>query len=144
MTKPEHGSTPTAVIERLREVSNSHDLDGIVACFSPNYRNVTPLHPARDFVGQEQVRRNWTQILAAIPDVETEIVSLHEDANTVWSEWQHRGTRHDGTTHLMRGVILFEVDDGVIASARFYLEPVDVSSDSVDLAVRRQVSPEAS
>src|ERR1700710_2932876 len=92
-----------AVVQRLRDASNAHDLDGIVACFADDYRNETPLHPARGFAGKEQVRRNWTQILAAIPDVSTDIVASVADGETVWSEWVHRGTRPDGSPHLMRG-----------------------------------------
>ena len=62
----------------------------------------------------------------------------------MWSEWEHRGTRADGSPHLMRGVIVFGVRDGLIATARFFLEPVDDAGDGVDVAVRRQVRPGAS
>lgn len=103
------------------------------------------MHPGRDFVGNDQVRRNWTQILAAIPDVSTEIVASLTDGVTVWSEWEHRGTQPDGSVHLMRGVIVFGVHDGLIDTARFFLEPVDETDDNgVDAAVRRQVSPRTS
>ena len=110
-------------------------------CFSPDYRNETPVHPARGFVGRQQVRRNWTQILAAVPDVSTNIVACVADGDTVWSEWEHRGTRADGSAHLMRGVIVFRIRDAVIATARFFLEPVDDADGGVDAAVRRQVRP---
>jgi ketosteroid isomerase-like protein len=135
------GLEPSAVVERLRDATNAHDLAAIVACFAPEYRNETPLHPARGFVGREQVRRNWTKILAAIPDVSTDIVASVSAGDTVWSEWEHRGTRADGSPHLMRGVIVFGVRDGVIATARFYLEPVDEAASGVDAAIRHQVGP---
>jgi ketosteroid isomerase-like protein len=144
MSEPACNPDPTAVVERLRDATNAHDLDGIVACFAADYRNETPLHPARGFVGNEQVRRNWTHILAAIPDVSTAIVASLADGNTVWSEWEHRGTRADGSPHLMRGVIVLTVQDAVIATARFFLEPVDDAGDGVDVAVQRQVGPGAS
>ena len=144
MSQPMGAAEPTSVVERLRDASNAHDLEGIVACFAPDYRNETPLHPARGFVGNDQVRRNWTQILAAIPDVSTDIVASLADGDTVWSEWEHRGTRPDGSAHLMRGVIVFDVHDGMIATARFFLEPVDEADDGVDAAVRRQVNPATS
>jgi len=131
---------PSAVVQRLRAVTNAHDLDAIVACFASDYRNETPAHPARNFVGNEQVRRNWTKILAAIPDVSTEILASAVSGTMVWTEWEHRGTRRDGTAHLMRGVVVFGVSDGLIASARFFLEPVEEASGDVDAAVRRQVS----
>ncbi|WBM78942.1 nuclear transport factor 2 family protein [Cryobacterium breve] len=130
---------PSAVVQRLRVATNAHDIDAIVACFTPDYRNETPVHPERSFVGHEQVRRNWMQILAAIPDVSTEIVALVVSGNVVWTEWEHRGTRRDGTAHLMRGVVVFAVTAGLIASARFFLEPVDAAGGDVDAAVRGQV-----
>ncbi len=129
---------PADVIRRLRDVTNAHDIDGIVACFAPDYRNATPLHPARDFVGSDQVRRNWTQILAAIPDVSCEVVASVTAGQTVWTEWEHRGTRPDHTAHLMRGVIIFGVRDELIVTARFYLEPVDEVGSGIDEAVRSQ------
>ena len=131
---------PSAVVRRLRAVTNAHDIDLIVACFASDYRNQTPAHPARNFVGNEQVRRNWTQILAAIPDISTEILASAVSGTMVWTEWEHRGTRRDGTAHLMRGVIVFAIAGGLIASARFFLEPVEEASGDVDAAVQRQVS----
>ncbi|MBC7595323.1 MAG: nuclear transport factor 2 family protein [Kineosporiaceae bacterium] len=131
---------PNAVVQRLQVATNTHDIDAIVACFAPDYRNETPAHPARNFVGNEQVRRNWMQILAAIPDVSTEIVAAVASGNMVWTEWEHRGTRRDGTAHLMRGVVVFGIADGLIASARFFLEPVEQAGGDVDSAVRGQVN----
>ncbi len=145
MSQPTGSTSPISVVERLRDVTNAHDVEGIVACFAADYRNETPLHPARGFVGKDQVRRNWTRILAAIPDVSADIVACAADGDRVWSEWEHRGTRPDGTAHLMRGVILFGVRGGAIATGRFFLEPVDDDADSgVDAAVERQVRPGSS
>lgn len=138
MSQP--ASDSAAVVERLRDVTNAHDLEAIVGCFAAEYRNETPLHPARGFTGRQQVRRNWTQILAAIPDLSAQILASLAVGDTVWSEWEHRGTRPDGTVHLMRGVIIFAVRDGLITTARFYLEPVDAAGGGIDAAVRHQVS----
>ena len=121
-----------AVLDRLCRSTNARDLDALVACFAPRYRNETPAHPERGFTGREQVLKNWAQIFAAIPDVTTEVLRCVVDGDTVWSEWEHRGTRLDGSQHLMRGVIIFGVDHDVIAWARFYLEPVREGSGDVD------------
>jgi ketosteroid isomerase-like protein len=130
-----------AIVQRLQRATNEHDLDALVACFAPDYRNETPAHPERGFSGREQVRANWTQIFAAIPDVACEVLRCAIDGDTVWSEWEHRGTRPDGTPHLMRGIVIFGVADGLAAWARFYLEPVQADADTVDQAVRAQVMP---
>ena len=128
------------MLERLHQATNDHDLDALVACFAPDYRNETPAHHERSFTGQDQVRQNWTQIFAAVPDVRAEVLRCAVSDDTVWSEWEHRGTRPDGTAHVMRGVVIFGVVDGLASWARFYLEPVQEAAGSVDEAVRRQVS----
>jgi ketosteroid isomerase-like protein len=129
------------MVERLLRATNDHDLEAVVACFTPDYRNETPAHPERGFTGREQVRKNWTQIFAAIPDLTTEVVRCAVDGDTVWTEWEHRGSRSNGTPHVMRGVVIFGVAGGLATWARFYLEPVQEAAGSVDEAVRRHVTP---
>src|SRR4051794_35515097 len=134
---------PQRVIERLRVATNTHDLDALVDCFSEEYRNETPAHPARGFAGRSQVRANWSQIFAAVPDITAEITDSVIDGDVVWSEWEMRGNRRDGVVHAMRGVIIFRTADETITSARFYLEPVDSGTDDVDNAdeaVRRIIT----
>jgi hypothetical protein len=132
---------PAAVVRRLEQATNEHNLEALVGCFASDYRNETPAHPDRGFTGQDQVRANWSQIFAAIPDLTCQVLCCTVEGATVWSEWEHRGTRSDGTPHLMRGVIIFGVVDGVVAWARFYLEPVQAAAGTVDQAVQRQVTP---
>ncbi|MEO9255721.1 MAG: nuclear transport factor 2 family protein [Tepidiformaceae bacterium] len=139
-----NGNPALQLVRRLEAAVNAHDLEAVVACFAADYRNETPLHPERDFIGREQVRRNWEQIFSFIPDVRADVTKHAADGDTVWSEWEHRGTRRDGTAHLMRGVVIFGVEDGRAAWARFYLEPVESGGGDVDAAVRRQVVREAS
>jgi ketosteroid isomerase-like protein len=135
---------PAALVARLRDATNAHDLDALVACFAADYRNETPVHPERGFVGRDQVRRNWTQIFGAIPDLRCDVLSCVVDGDTAWTEWEHRGTRPDGSRHLMRGVIIFGVVDDLAAWARFYLEPVVEGTADVNETVRRQVTAEKS
>lgn len=131
-------SAPTAVVERLVRVTNAHDLDALVDCFSHDYRNDTPAHPGRSFIGREQVRQNWSQIFAAVPDVAIQLLGSVADGDTVWSEMTMRGTRRDGLPHLLCGVIVFRVTGERITHARFYLEPVDDSGTDVAAAVLAQ------
>jgi limonene-1,2-epoxide hydrolase len=132
-------SSPIDVVHRLAQATTDHDLDRIVDCFAEDYVNETPAHPARGFRGREQVRRNWTQILQGVPDISARVVAFAVDGGTVWSEWVMTGTRRDGTTHEMCGVNVFEVEGERVRSARFYLEPVDHASGTVDEAVRNTV-----
>ncbi len=129
---------PGAWVERLCRATNSHDLEELVGCFALEYANETPAHPARGFRGPTQVRKNWAQIFAAVPDL-TATVRWIAGADTVWSEWEMRGTKRNGMPHLMRGVVIFGVEEGLARWARFYLEPVDEGGQGVDEAVRRVV-----
>ena len=128
-------SSGVALADRLRDAVNRHDLDAMALCFATDFVNETPVHPARSFRGRDQVRRNWVQIFAAVPDLKSEMVdfAIHDD--TVWTEWEMRGTRLDGAAHLMRGVSIFEIVNGAFASVRFYLEPVEEAGPGIDAAI---------
>ena len=131
-------TTATAtMVERLRDATNAHDLDAVVDCFAEDYRNDTPAHPRRSFDGRAQVRSNWEQIFAAVPDIRAAVLASVVDGDVIWSEWEMRGTRRDGAQHLMRGVIVFGVRGERAAWARFFLEPVDPGDDDASAAVRQ-------
>ena len=127
------------MVQRLLQATNGHDLDALVACFAEDYENETPVHPARGFRGRAQVRRNWEQIFAFVPDLHAEVTRVAGDDEVIWTEWEMTGTRRDGSAHCMRGVVIFGVDGSVARWARFYLEPADPGSGTVDDAVRAQV-----
>ena len=128
-----------ATIDRLVRATNQHDLEALTACFAEDYQNETPVHPARGFHGRAQVRRNWEQIFAFVPDLQVEVMARATEGDTAWTEWAMSGTRLDGSRHRMGGVIVFQVRDGVASRARFYLEPLDDGAATVDDAVRAQV-----
>jgi ketosteroid isomerase-like protein len=130
-------------LARVLEATNAHDVERIVGCFTPDYVNETPCHPARGFTGNEQVRRNWTAILGGVPDLTAQVVDQVVDGDTVWSEWEMSGTRRDGALHLMRGVMVFQVQGDQARRCRFYLEPVvddGMSADDVVASLTRNPS----
>jgi ketosteroid isomerase-like protein len=127
---------PMAVVERLQAAMNAHDLDALVSCFTQGYISEAPAHPSRDFLGRDQVRRNWGQILAAVPDLCAELVRSTVDGDTVWTEWDWTGTRRDGQPHHMAGVTIQGVEGDALAWVRFYMETVEVSGVGNDTAIR--------
>lgn len=128
---------PPQVIDRLLAAINAHDLEAMVSCFAEDYTNETPAHPPRGFRGQEQVRTNWSQIFTAVPNIQAHVVRSSVEGDTLWTEWDIAGDRADGVRFLMRGVVIFGLADDTIASARFYLEPVEDSSGDVNAHTRR-------
>ncbi|MEO8570123.1 MAG: nuclear transport factor 2 family protein [Chloroflexota bacterium] len=129
-----------AVVERLRGAMNEHDLDALVDVFDADVVSETPAHPQRTFRGSDQVRRNWEQIFAGVPDLRADLLDAVVQADTVWAEWDWHGTRRDGSDHRMRGVTILRLKTSRVVSVHFYMEPVDEAGVGPDDAVRRIVA----
>ena len=124
------------LVARLNAAMNAHDVGAFVACFAADYDSVQPAHPQRAFRGREQVRANWSAIFSGVPDFRAELVRVHVDGDTAWSEWRWEGTQTDGGRLDMAGVIVLGVRDGLVAWARLYVEPVERAGAGIDAAVR--------
>jgi ketosteroid isomerase-like protein len=131
------GGDPLSVLERLRDAQNAHDLDAMVDCFDENYRSEQPIHPARTFQGREQVRKNWSALLEAIPDFHAELLRSAVDGDTGWSEWRWTGTKVDGTPFEEALVIIAGIRDARIAWARLYGDEVEREGAGIDETVER-------
>ena len=127
-----------ALLDRLAAAASRRDLEALVGCFAPDYTNETPAHPAQGFTGREQVRRNWEQIFALMPDITATVLRSCCQGEAVWSEWEMAGTRPDGTAARMAGVIIFGVRGEQFSWARFYLEPVQAGGPDINQAVHQR------
>jgi ketosteroid isomerase-like protein len=127
---------PRAVLERLTAAQNAHDLEAMLACFQPDYRSEQPVFPARTFRGVDQVRANWSALLAAIPDFRAEALRSAVEGDTVFVELHWEGTEADGTPLDERGVIIAGIRDDRIAWARLYVDEVTRESADIDTVVR--------
>ncbi len=128
---------PRALMERLTAAQNAHDLEGMLACFNEDYRSEQPLFPARTFQGVDQVRANWSALLAAIPDFHAEVVGSAVDGDVIFQEVHWTGTKADGTPLDERGVIVMGTRDDRIAWGRLYVDEVEPESADIDTVVRR-------
>ncbi len=126
---------PAAVVERIQRAVNEHDLDALGTCFQREYRSEQPLHPDRAFRGRDQMRKNWAQIFAGVPDIKADVLRCAVDRDTVWAEWELRGTRLDGAPHLTAMVTIGGVDEGEFVWMRLYMEQVS-EGEGIDAAVR--------
>jgi limonene-1,2-epoxide hydrolase len=117
---------PAAVLARLQDALNRHELNDFVDCFADDYDSEQPAHPDRHFRGREQVRRNWAAMFAGLPDFHAELIRSAIEGDTVWTEWRWTGTRVGAAPLDVRGVMIFEVREGVLAWARLYLEDREV------------------
>jgi ketosteroid isomerase-like protein len=126
---------PRVLLDRLVPAVNDHDLERLVDCFHPDYVNENPAHPRRGLRGNDQVRRNWTQIFGAVPDIRARVLRSAVDGDSLWTEWEMSGTRSDDGRFDMRGVFIFGVAEGRAKWARMFLEAVEETSGDADAAV---------
>ena len=118
------------IAERLEAAMKAHDIDAFVALFAPDYDSRQPAHPDRAFTGNEQVRANWSEIFAAVPDFRAVLLASSSDGETLWTEWEWTGTG----LHIA-GVIVFGVRGERLAWGRLYVEPVEQGA-GIEAAVR--------
>ena len=122
---PSDGTTQqnAALIRRLAEAWNRHDLEAFLECFDPGYESEQPLHPELSFRGRESVRERWSANFAAMPDFRADLLALAVDGDLAWTEWHWHGTRSDGSRRDERGVIVYRIRGDRIASGRLYMSP---------------------
>ena len=109
----------------MQKAISTHDLEALVSCFTEDYRCDMPTQPARGFVGQEVVRKNWAGLFARVPDIEARVLRFVQDGDVIWSEWEMAGTTVEGALHLVRGVVIVRTEGDRASQANFYLDPVD-------------------
>ena len=125
----EHAST--AVVRRLIEALNRHDLDAMIDCFDPRVRTEFPTQPGRGVQGREYIRAYWEQALTSNGDVRAKLFRCAADGDTVLSEWCWHGTRVDGSSFARAGMTVHGIVDDKIAWQRLYLEPIRGDDDTV-------------
>ncbi|WP_240801918.1 nuclear transport factor 2 family protein [Streptomyces sp. A1136] len=113
-----------ASVRGLRDAINSHDAQRVGDVFTPDYRAIIPLHPSLNFTGNDLVVWNWAGIFVQIPDIQAEVLRTALNGNEVWSEWRLTGARANGDAAELGGPVIWVERDGLIAHARFYLDPV--------------------
>jgi ketosteroid isomerase-like protein len=125
-------------LDRFRNALAARSGDQVAECFAADCRFEVPVHPARNFVGREQARQNWTAIFDAVSDFSATLLSESHTGNACWAEWEYSGTRRDSSAHRMRGATIFEVDDaGRLRSGRIYMEFVDTDTTPIGEHLQR-------
>lgn len=131
---------PDGPVRRMFAAAGQHDLEAMCAEFADDFVNITPNHPARSFTGRAQVRSNWSDLFAGIPDLTLEVHDAAlEPGGKVWVEWASAGTRCDGLRVELAGVAIFSLREDRLSAVRFYLESVDRASGDVNAVIRALV-----
>lgn len=119
---PESG--PGKVLERMVKALNDRDLNAYVDCYADDYESVQPAHPDWSYTGKAHLRWNWTGIFENVQNFSADLLRYTITGNTVWSEWHWSGIQPDDNPLTVAGVIIMEISNDRIASARIYMESV--------------------
>ncbi|MFZ0282208.1 MAG: nuclear transport factor 2 family protein, partial [Bacteroidales bacterium] len=63
-----------SLLLKLKDALNKHDINSFIECFDENYFSEQPVHPDRTFLGQEQVKKNWSSSFDEMPDFSAQLL----------------------------------------------------------------------
>lgn len=81
----------SSVLLKVEAAINAHNIDAFVNCFAPDFEGEHPVHPERNLIGAEQVRKNWTALFAQVPDLQAKLITHTIAGELGWSEWHWQG-----------------------------------------------------
>jgi hypothetical protein len=113
-----------SVLINMETALNAHDIDAFVNCFANDFVGEQPVHPYQNFIGAEQVRNNWTNLFAQVPDLQAKLLTYTIAGDIGWSEWHWQGKGINDTELNMRGVAVVGLKENTIVWARLYMEQV--------------------
>jgi ketosteroid isomerase-like protein len=117
-----------AVLERMLDAFNAHDLDAIMSFFADDCVLELPRGPepwGRRLEGREQVRDGLASRFAGIPDVHYGDARHWLAGDRGCSEWLLTGTSAQGEKIAVRGCDLFEFRDGEVVRKDSYWKLVE-------------------
>lgn len=118
---------PKRLLERLHTALNARDLTNLVHLLQVDFEQIWPAQPDRNTIGLEAMRETWERIFRDYPDFRADLVRQSIESNVIWSEWHWEGSEQRGQGQQLDqvGVVVFGVEQDLIAWGRFYL--IDVS-----------------
>ncbi len=126
---PEVQASRLAIVEEHVRRENAHDLDGVIQTFGDSARyDDEPWD--QHYEGRDQVRQFYGQIMAALPDLNIEVLRQHVAADTIILEVVIRGTHLGAWRGLpatgrrvevkLCGVYTFSSDDRLAGEKIYY------------------------
>ncbi|MGB1110114.1 MAG: nuclear transport factor 2 family protein [Gammaproteobacteria bacterium] len=108
-----------AVLQRLFEAFNRHDIDGVLDCMTEDcvfFPAAGPEAFGTRLEGHDALRQAFTGVWGGIPDVQWENCSHYADGDLGLSQWTFTGTNANGGRIEVNGCDIFSFRDGKVAS----------------------------
>jgi limonene-1,2-epoxide hydrolase len=116
---------PKRLLERFHTALNARDLTNLLHLLQVDFERFYPAQPDEDSIGMEAVREKWEVFFNTYPDFRADILRQAIEGSTIWSEWKWKGESSDGRKIDQVGVIIFGVEEGLLAWSRSYM--IDIS-----------------
>jgi steroid delta-isomerase-like uncharacterized protein len=126
-------AAPHAVVARLYDAYNRHDVDAVIDCWHPQGREFLPL--AGEMSADPGLRAHLGQFWAAFPDAAISVRSITSDDERAvaqvdlagtFSGARFQGLVPNGRRWVARMAEVFEVHAGVITRADVYMDSLDL------------------
>jgi len=127
----------TAVAARLLDAMNAHDLDATTSFVAQDYRSDHPAHPARGFTARDQVRGGWSAIFRGVPGLRADPVASSTRVSGSGSSCGSTGRAWIAAQLDLRGVIVSELHNDVIAAAHRYPGETETGGENIAETVAR-------
>jgi ketosteroid isomerase-like protein len=113
-----------AVINRFNEVTNRHDVDGMMALMTSDviFESTGPMPNGDHFEGQDAVRECWEGLFRDAPEARFEAEDSFACGDRACVRWIYHWTNADGTAGHIRGIDAFRVRDGKVAEKLAYVK----------------------
>lgn len=118
-----------ALVEQHVRFENQHDLDGVIGTFGRSAEYQDSPWDAH-YIGRDEVRRFYAQLMTALPDLQIEILRRHVSEETIVLEVMIRGTHLGAWRGLaatgkkvelpLCGVYTFDPDDHLAGEKIYY------------------------
>jgi hypothetical protein len=115
---------PKRLLERMHTTLNTRDLTNLLHLLQVDYEQIYPTQPERDTTGLEPARESWERLFERYSDFRADLLRQAIEGNTIWSEWRFSGGERQENPLNMGGVIIFGVEEGLIAWSRFYITDI--------------------
>ena len=113
---------PKRLLERFHTALNTRDITNLVQLLQVDYEFFDPAHPERNTMGLEAARTAWNGIFTRYPGFRADLLRQAIEGNTIWSEWRWAGGPQGNENGFQQvGVIIFGVEQGLLAWARTYM-----------------------
>ncbi len=114
---------PKRLLERLHTALNTRDLTNLLHCLQVDYEQFWPAESEKPKVGLEAARETWERTFNTYPNFRADLLRQAIEGNAIWTEWRWQGSQAGGRGAELNqaGVIIFGVEEGLIAWSRSYM-----------------------